>query len=554
MRWSRGVRWGLGCAVAFAAGCAEDDEASLGGLGDDEEAYDVNNSGYGASTNAMPSTQASGASSSKNAYGASSGGALSASGKNAEAEPQSERDEAANHATGGSSSQSTSAAAGVAAAAGSAPVDQCGLLDASKPLQLYLSADDSNSMASPTIARSIIEQGGVPPASLIRTYEFLNYYDLKYERAGNGQLALSLEMAPGDGVGTYSLQIGVSSEAAAYVRRPMSITFVLDTSGSMGGAPIERSRAAVKAVAASLKAGDIVSAVTWNDQNTVELDSHTVSGPNDPVVVALADEMQANGSTNLNAGLTTGYQIAQKNFVAEHLNRVVLISDGQANTGVTDKDIIAQGAGLNDGDGIYLVGIGVGDGVNDTLMDSVTDKGRGAYVYLDTVEEAAKILTERFDETMDVAARAVQVRLDLPWYLGVARFYGEELSTNPNVIEPQHLAPNDAMVFNQVLRPCAPERFIEADPVTVTANWTTPTTHEPRTNSVTTTLGSLLAARSTHLPKAQAIIAYAEALKAGSTPSGLAQARTKLSLALTLGSDPDLVEIDSLLQKLAAIR
>lgn len=577
IRWGQALRWGLGWLMVLALGCDADDETASGSAGgdeasyeantsgngadNDEESYEVNTSGNGASANALPSTQSSSgggsrfsSSSSKSAYTSNSGGAFSATGTGIAAGPERERDEAPISGTGGSSSQSTTAAAGAAAAAGSAPVDQCGLLDASKPLQLYLSADDSNSMASPTIARSIIEQGGVPPASMIRTYEFLNYYDLKYERAGSGQLALSLEMAPGDGLGTYALQIGVSSEAAAYVRRPMSITFVLDTSGSMSGAPIERSRAAIKAVAASLKAGDTVSAVTWNDQNTVELDSHTVAGPDDPVIVALADAMQANGSTNLNAGLTVGYQIAQKNFVAEHLNRVVLISDGQANTGVTDKDIIAQGAGLNDGDGIYLVGVGVGNGVNDTLMDSVTDKGRGAYVYLDSVEEAAKILTLRFDETMDVAARAVQVRLDLPWYLGVARFYGEELSTNPNVIEPQHLAPNDAMVFNQVLRPCAADRFVETDAVTVTANWTTPTTHEPRTQSVTTSLGALLAASSTHLPKAQAIIAYAEALKAGSTSASIALARTKLSQAMALGADPDLVEIDSLLQKLDALR
>ncbi len=60
-------------------------------------------------------------------------------------------------------------------------------------------------------------------------------------------------MAPAETAGSYALQIGVSSEAAAYVRRPMNITFVLDTSGSMSGEPIARSQAAVKAIAASLK-------------------------------------------------------------------------------------------------------------------------------------------------------------------------------------------------------------------------------------------------------------------------------------------------------------
>lgn len=373
--------------------------------------YDINTSGEGANANhgTTPVAQASSSGGSRSYAKSTSAKALSMDEDSAEPE----RDDTGKIGAGGATAQVPASVAGAGNAA--TTLETCGLLDASKPLQLYLSADDSNSMASPAIARSIIDRGGVPPASLIRTYEFLNYYDLKYERAAAGGLALSLEMAASDGAGSYALQIGVSSEAAAFVRRPMSITFVLDTSGSMGGVPIERSRAAVKAIAASLKTGDIVSAVTWNDQNTVALDSYEVSGPSDPIVLALADAMQADGSTNLNAGLTLGYQIAQKNFVAEHLNRVVSISDGQANTGVTDENIIAQGASLNDGDGIYLVGVGVGDGVNDTLMDTVTDKGRGAYVYLDTIEEAAKMFTARFDETMDVAARAVQVRLDLPF-------------------------------------------------------------------------------------------------------------------------------------------
>jgi Ca-activated chloride channel family protein len=462
-------------------------------------------------------------------------------------------------ASGGASAASSTAtshsldtaASGGAAQTGTTSIDRCSLLDSTQPLTLYLSSDDSNSMASPVIARSIINQGGVPPAGLIRTYEFMNYYDLKYERAGAGELALNLEMATGDSTGSYAMQIGVSSEAAAFVRRPMNITFVLDTSGSMSGEPIARSKAAVKAVAASLKQGDVVSAVTWNDTNTIVMDSHIVSGPSDPTVVAMADAMQANGSTNLNAGLTRGYELAHRNFVPEYLNRVVLISDGQANTGVTDESIIAEGASLNDGDGIYLVGVGVGDGVNDTLMNTVTDKGRGAYIYLDGVTEASRMFIARFDESMDVAARAVQVRLDLPWYLGVVQFSGEQMSTNAKAVEPQHLAPNDAMVFEQLLRPCSAESFMPEDTVTVSANWLTPTTHEPRSATLSTTLGTLMSSSANHLPKGRAIVAYADALKAGSTRASIDNALAKVAAAQSVAPDDELSEIDGLLRKLA---
>jgi Ca-activated chloride channel family protein len=282
------------------------------------------------------------------------------------------------------------------------------------------------------------------------------------------------------------------------------------------------------------------------------MDSRAVSGPNDSAVIAMADAMQANGSTNLNAGLTRGYDLARRNFVPEYLNRVVLISDGQANTGVTDEDIIASGADLNDGDGIYLVGVGVGEGVNDTLMDTVTDKGRGAYIYLDDVSEADRMFVTRFDESMDVAARAVQVRLDLPWYLGVVQFSGEQMSTNAKAVEPQHLAPNDAMVFEQLLRPCSAEQFVADDPITLSANWLTPTTHESRSTTVSTTLGAMLASTANHLPKGKAVVAYAEALKAGATQPAIANAMAKVAAAQVIAPDAELQEIDLLLQQLLA--
>jgi Ca-activated chloride channel homolog len=245
-----------------------------------------------------------------------------------------------------------------------------------------------------------------------------------------------------------------------------------------------------------------------------------------------------------------GYQLAQSNFTANRLNRVILISDGQANTGVTDAQIIGAGADLNDGEGIYLCGVGVGDGVNDTLLNTATDAGRGAYVYLDSEAEATRMFVQRFDEVMDVAARAVQVELQMPWYMGIERFYGEGYSTNPRAIEPQHLAPSDAMTFAQTVRPCGPDVGSPADPVQVIARWQTPLTHVAQQVSVSTTLGDLLAAGTVYLPKGAAIVAYAEALKTGATPTALQDALAAAAAADPGGTDPELTEIRGLIQRL----
>jgi len=444
--------------------------------------------------------------------------------------------------------------AGTAPDADAGDADLCAALDPTKSAVFYLSADDSNSMASPAIARRLISSGQKVPTHILRTYEFLNYYNVGYAPADAGKLSIVSEMAAGDEPGSYDLQIGVASPAAIKPRRPMVLTFVLDTSGSMGGEPITLQRSAVIAIAAQLKAGDIVSMVTWNTAQQVMLDSHVATGPNDTKVVSLAKSLSASGGTDLHGGLSKGYALAQKSFDKNKLNRVVLISDGMANVGITQENIIGDGAQLNDGDGIYLVGVGVGAGVNDTLMNTVTDAGRGAYVYLDSSQEASTIFGKRFDETMDVAARSVGVELRLPWYMGIQVFHGEEYSTNPEVIEPQHLAPDDAMVFNQVIAPCAASAFDGADPVEVVVRWQTPTGHAKLETSAKSTLGALLSAPPKYLGKAKAIIAYAEALKKPSTADQeLAEAKKLVAAADPNGTDPELKEIAALIDKAIAI-
>ena len=68
----------------------------------------------------------------------------------------------------------------------------------------------------------------------------------------------------------------------------------------------------------------------------------------------------------------------------------------------------------------------------------------------------------RFDEVMEVAARAVQVEVTLPWYFQMKKFYGEEWSEDPEEVEPQHLAPGDATLILQTLKACSPVVSIAA--------------------------------------------------------------------------------------------
>jgi Ca-activated chloride channel family protein len=247
----------------------------------------------------------------------------------------------------------------------------CEELDPEIALVLYLSADDSNSMATPARARELLRDGIFPHGLGARPYEFLNYYDVAYPAPPTGQLGLHAVASPGSSPETYELQLAVRAFDALPERRPMTLTFVLDASGSMEGEPLNRERAAVLAIASQLREGDIVNMVTWDTSNNVVLAGHAVEGPSDATLVEAAQGLSASGGTDLEGGLAMGYQLATQHYGPARLNRVILISDGGANVGVTSAELIAQHSADGDEESIYLVGVGAG-GPRSTTTSSWT--------------------------------------------------------------------------------------------------------------------------------------------------------------------------------------
>jgi Ca-activated chloride channel family protein len=411
------------------------------------------------------------------------------------------------------------------------------------------------------MARQLILADRHVPAHVIRGYEFVNYYQPTYP---SPQSATDLSVVPqlaAAADGTYRLQVGIQApDTQVMGRRPVNLTLVLDTSGSMqsanpnGESAISLLQASVFAMASALQEGDVVSMVTWNTSQRTRLENHRITGPNDPTLLARTRELTADGGTDLQGGLAVGYELAQRTYQRSWLNRVVLISDGWANVGVTSADLIARHSHNADGEGIYLVGVGVGDGVNDTLMDTVTEKGRGAYVFIDRWQEADRVFGNRFLETLEVAARGVRLEVTLPWFLRLEAFHGEESSTDPRVIEPQHLAPGQAMVFPQDLKPCDAALMDDAAMLRFTATWEDVATLQPRRVSQFMAVGELLAQSRAQLEKGRAVVTYAQALVKAHEAPDREEARRVLDNALAMvtsanpdGADADLTEIAGLL-------
>jgi len=377
----------------------------------------------------------------------------------------------------------------------------------------YLSADDSNSAASPVITRQTIRAGRYVQPQSVRTYEFLNDATFTYPAAPAGTLRIVPEMRATDEAGTYSLQIAIRAEDRALAAlSPMQITLVLDTSGSMAGAPFALATQFVQGLASKLRPQDRLSLVTVNRVASVLLENQAMG----PVgVTTLTKQLAAlapNDVTDLTLGLLKAYELANQSYAANRLNRVILVSDGADNAGANAVATISQAAQDSDRQGIYLAGVGVGSGFNDYLMDTFTDKGRGAYVFLDSVAEVTRVLDDQhFVANFDLADKNIRLKMVMPEGFSMTEFHGEAVSSNKAEIVPQYLAPNDQMIYHLVVTSDRHETDVRAQTFAFEAE-VTPLGGKPGLVQVEATVGQMLR-DARNIIKGDAVVAFAEMLK-----------------------------------------
>jgi hypothetical protein len=157
--------------------------------------------------------------------------------------------------------------------------------------------------------------------------------------------------------------------------------------------------------------------------------------------------LEPRGSTDLHLGLTEGYRIADKTYRGNYSNRVVLITDALTNTGVVDQEMISTISKYYDARRIRLSGVGVGRDFNDALLDRLTEKGKGAYVFLGSEAEVDAVFGPRFISLIETTALDVHFKLHLPPSLRMNVFYGEESSTVKEDVQEIHYFANTSQLF-----------------------------------------------------------------------------------------------------------
>ncbi len=257
-----------------------------------------------------------------------------------------------------------------------------------------------------------LEQGERPPASIVRPEEFLNWFDYGYQQPVEGwQSSVDGVLASPWNERTALLRIGLATAGLDPAQRPdATLTFVVDTSGSMAGTPLATVKEALALLVRQLRPTDRIGLVEYGSRARTLLEPTPLA--EDEVVLGAIDALQSNGSTNVAEGLQVAYGLAQRNLTPGGIDAVVLASDGVANVGTTDAEGILSL--IDDGvrSGIDLLALGVDErGYNDDLMEQLSNRGNGTTHYLRGPQDAERLFVDELEQTLVVAARDTKVQV-----------------------------------------------------------------------------------------------------------------------------------------------
>ncbi len=195
-------------------------------------------------------------------------------------------------------------------------------------------------------------------------------------------------------------------------RTPLNLAVVLDRSGSMTGAKIEKARQAAMQVVDRLAPEDIFSFVVYSDRAQVVFPAQPVEDKE--ALKARIEHVQPGGSTALYAGVELGAEQVQRHYSAPRINRVILLSDGLANVGPSSpRDLRRLGGHLSER-GISVTTIGVGDDYNEDLMAGLAEASDANYYYVKDTEKLPDIFAKELGELLDVAVRDIRIEIICP--------------------------------------------------------------------------------------------------------------------------------------------
>lgn len=290
---------------------------------------------------------------------------------------------------------------------------------------------DVDTAAYSNLRRMLMREGRLPPRDAVRLEEMINYFSYSYQMPDSLEQPLTINTelmaSPWNG-NNQLLMVGIQGYEPPAEHRPnANLVFLVDVSGSMQSADkLGLVKQSLKLLVDQMHEEDRIALVVYAGAAGMVLDS--TSAANKRKIRHAIDSLAAGGSTNGAAGIELAYQIAENNLIEDGINRVIIASDGDLNVGMTGIDDLKELVSHKRKNGVALTTLGFGTGnYNYSLMEQLADVGNGNASYIDSLNEARKVLIEEMQSTLLTIAKDVKIQIEFnPAVVSEYRLLGYE--------------------------------------------------------------------------------------------------------------------------------
>ena len=284
--------------------------------------------------------------------------------------------------------------------------------------------------ASYSNVRRMINNGETIPADAVKIEEMVNYFNYEYAQPTDEHpfaIHTEFDTTPWNQT-TKLVKIGIKGKEIAKQDFPASnLVFLIDVSGSMESPnKLPLLKQAFKLLVNQLREKDKVSIVVYAGAAGMVL--KPTSGEHKEKIMQAINNLSAGGSTAGGAGIELAYSLAVKNFVKNGNNRVILATDGDFNVGANSDKDMEKLIEEKRKSGVFLTCLGFGMGnYKDSKLETLADKGNGNHAYIDTLQEAKKVLGTEFGGTLYTIAKDVKIQVEFnPQKVKAYRLVGYE--------------------------------------------------------------------------------------------------------------------------------
>jgi len=284
---------------------------------------------------------------------------------------------------------------------------------ADEPVSTFSADVDTSSYS---FIRKQLNAGVLPQKDAVRAEEMINYFDYSWPAAESRERPFKPTVVVSDspwGKGRKLVHIGIKGyELDARQRPDANLVMLLDVSGSMSSPDkLPLVKESMRLMVNGLKPTDTVAIVVYAGAAGTVLPPTRV-GEKEKILAAL-DSLESGGSTAGAEGIELAYQLAERSFRKEGVNRILLCTDGDFNVGIDNTNELKGFVERKREKGIFLSVLGFGQGnYRDELAQALAQNGNGVAAYIDTLSEAQKVLVQEAGSSLFTIAKDVKLQVE----------------------------------------------------------------------------------------------------------------------------------------------